>query len=208
MPTLRSRVVKLALDDPELKPHLARVIQAAEETDEEGKFERGEDVPLSKMPKKLQDNAKNPPPSVQKVKERIKERSKKAHLDDRTLGQLVEMAADSMELPRDDARVTRDVEQKAKAFERALAQALAVWVQKYPPEDGSDVDDVMDEEAGYLVYMTLDEQGVGIWDGRWDRFYSDTKKLEQYLTRALDRSYRALRDAINDAAYETAGEGD
>lgn len=50
-----------------------------DEDDKEAKFERGEDVPLSKMPKKLQDNAKNPPPSVQKVKEKIK--SKKASVE-------------------------------------------------------------------------------------------------------------------------------
>lgn len=132
---------------------------------------------------------------------------KKATLDPRTLNQLVEMAAESAGLDASDARATREVNQAAKKFTHALSKALSLWTQKHPPENGATVSDLMRAEAAYAVFMTLEEHGVGIWDGRWDQFYDDTRKLEQFLERALDREYRELRDAIEAAAYEAAGEG-
>jgi len=89
MPTLRQATIRLAHENEELRPLLLPLLTASEEEEDEdekeGKFERGEDVPLSEMPKKLQDNAKNPPPSVQKVKEKIKSKSKKGSIPEQEL---------------------------------------------------------------------------------------------------------------------------
>jgi len=52
---------------------------AAEESDAEAKFERGEDVPLKDMPEKLQENAKNPPPEVKALKDKMKGEKAAAH---------------------------------------------------------------------------------------------------------------------------------
>lgn len=46
-----------------------------EEALKESKFERGEDVPLEKLPEELQDNVKNPPESVKQVTEDMKKAS-------------------------------------------------------------------------------------------------------------------------------------
>ena len=83
MTNLRSATIRLAQQRPEMRSVLLPLLKASEDEDEddgekEGKFERGEDVPLSKMPKKLQDNANNPPPEVQAVKDKIKAKNKKA----------------------------------------------------------------------------------------------------------------------------------
>jgi hypothetical protein len=50
-----------------------------EESDTEAKFEKGEDVPLKDMPKKLQENAKNPPPEVKALKDKMKGEKSAAH---------------------------------------------------------------------------------------------------------------------------------
>jgi len=190
-----------------------------EETDAEGKFEKGKKVPLSQLPEALQSNAENPPAAVQEMKDKMEEGNKKAawdHLKDasvkratldrKTLDRLVEMAADSSEYEdADAAQATPEVKMAADKFTRALSKALSVYAQKHPPEDGSTVADLMDTEGAYLAYMTLEGAAVGIWDGRWRRFYKDTKSLERFLERALDRPHQELQTAIENAAYETAG---
>ena len=71
--SLRGRLIRLAHANPSLRPHILPLLkQSAEESDSEGKFEKGEDVPLSEMPDELEENAKNPPPSVKKLKEKMK----------------------------------------------------------------------------------------------------------------------------------------
>lgn len=55
-------------------------ILATADDAKEGKFEKGKEVSLDEMPAELQDNAKNPPPEVQEVKDEI---SKKARVDPR-----------------------------------------------------------------------------------------------------------------------------
>jgi hypothetical protein len=189
------------------------------ETDAEGKFEKGKKVPLSQLPEALQYNAENPPAEVQELKKQMEKKNKtaawdslkdastkRAELDRKTLNQLVEMAAESSEYDNSrDAEATPEVKMAADKFTRALSKALSVYAQKHPPEDGSTVGDLMDAEGAYLVYMTLEGHGVGIWDGRWDKFYDNTKSLERFLGRALDRPHQDLNTAIENAAFETAG---
>lgn len=163
MPSLRSRVAKLALETPELRGNLACVLREARE-------------------------------------------NKTADINRRNLNEIVDRAAEAMGYPPGTARVTPAVIQEAAKFSRAVSKALSVWVQKYPPEDGSNVGALMDAEGAYLVFMTLDGHGVGVWDGRWSRFYKNTTKLKQFLERALSRDHQAFKNAIDEAAYETAGE--
>lgn len=44
---------------------------AKKETDKDSKYEEGEDVPLKDLPKELQENVKNPPPGVKKLKQKL-----------------------------------------------------------------------------------------------------------------------------------------
>lgn len=130
---------------------------------------------------------------------------KNAVLDTRTLDQLVEMAADSFGYDTSGVYATRQVEQAAAKFTKAVAKALSLWTQKNPPKGGATVSDLMRAGGAYAVFMTLEGHGVGIWDGRWGRFYDDTTKLERFLERAVTREYDALTNAIRDAAFETGG---
>ena len=200
MSSFRSRVAKLALENPELRGDLMPLLrrQASEESDTEGKFEKG----------KPADPTKNMSPADkakwEEENEKHRDKFKAASLDARTLDQLVEMEAESFDLPNwRDAEATPAVRRAADNFERALSKALSVWVQKHPPEDGSTVEDLMDEEAGYNVFMTLEGHGVGIWDGRWDHFYKNTTSLEKFLERALAKEHGNLKDALEEAAFET-----
>jgi hypothetical protein len=63
--------------------------------------------------------------------------------------------------------------------------------------------------------MTLRGEGVGIWDGRWDDFYSqdeidDVQKFleEQLGSFADDAGSGSLTEVFDDAAYETGGESE
>jgi len=70
---LRAATIRLAHENPELRPLLLPLLTASDDEDEkEGRFEEGEDVPLDELPKELQKNVTDPPPSVEKVKEKIK----------------------------------------------------------------------------------------------------------------------------------------
>lgn len=88
--SLRAETIKLAKANPKLRHLLLPLLgeprtakkadeDEADDGEKESKFEKGEDVPVSALPKALQKNVKDPPPSVQKVKEKIK--SKKGSPD-------------------------------------------------------------------------------------------------------------------------------
>jgi hypothetical protein len=139
----------------------------------------------------------------------------KASLDPHTLDQLVEMEAESNEIDNwKDARATPAVKREAQKFEKDLDRTLAIWTQKYPLKEGFDSDDLMDANGAYVVLMTLMGHGVGIWDGRWDKFFNNPKKdikaLGDFLKRKLSRyaddtGGGSLVAAFRDAAYETTG---
>ncbi len=78
MSKLRSRAIRLAKERPDLRDILLPVLAAKDE--KEGKFEEGEDVPLSELPAEVAENAKNPPEKVRKLKEEMKEKGKSAAL--------------------------------------------------------------------------------------------------------------------------------
>lgn len=127
------------------------------------------------------------------------------------LQQLVEMAAESSELPNyKDAESNDHVQAVAAEYDAALRQALEELVTKYPPENGASAEDLWEAQAPYLVLMTLRGEGVGIWDGDWEEFYSDTERAEDFLKQRLRRfathaGSGKLEEAFMDAAYESCG---
>lgn len=70
-------------------PEVERLIQAKEtdeskdDGDKESKFEKGEDVPVSELPKELRENVKDPPPSVKKLKKKLKKKADDGQLPEK-----------------------------------------------------------------------------------------------------------------------------
>lgn len=87
----------------------------------------------------------------------------------------------------------------AQDFTKALSKALSVWVQANPPKDGATVADMMQADGPYNVFVTLDEDAddVGLLDGRWDQFYDNTRKMEQFLARAIGYETANLKAALD-----------
>jgi len=126
--------------------------------------------------------------------------------DDRTLDQLVEMAAESLEYPNaDEAYATEEVRQLASEFDDAVYDALEEVVRRYPPKGDATAEDLFDADGPYNILMTLRGEGVGIWDGRWEEFYDDTEEVERLLKQKLVKWADKLEDAFHNAAYETGG---
>ena len=146
---------------------------------------------------------------------RTRRKLAKAYLDDdATLIQLIDMAAESgaYEEPAGGWKVTKEIEREVTKFERELQKALDQWTKKRPLKGMFTTDTLMDANGGYLVFMTLRGEGVGIWDGDWDEFFEndkDLKDLEKFLEQKL-RKYAdhtgggSLNQAIDNAAYEQA----
>jgi hypothetical protein len=201
-----------------------RQVRAADEDDKDAKFEKGEDVPLKDMPKKLQENVKNPPPSVQKLKEKLK--SKKAYIDDGTLEQLVDMAMESAGSEGDvSGEAWEEVSDAAGEWNDAVSKALLRWVKgnqaklnlKARPfrrvRTEQDIVDVLQQHrggAGYLYFMEMEGHGVGTWDGDWDQLFVNgdrtVDELSKYMERAVASEYRDLQTAIENAAFSAESE--
>ena len=136
-------------------------------------------------------------------------------LSTRTLDWLVEGAAESAGLDNThQAEATSEVKALAKKFERDLEKTMEAWHKKNPGAlvDGTDVDDLLDDGAAYLVLMTLRGEGAGVWDGDWDHYFTDgdrgIKTLERFMGPKLsqyadDSGTGSLNDAFEAAAYET-----
>lgn len=136
-----------------------------------------------------------------------------ARLSDDVIMGLLEMEAESQELDRSEVGITDELEAAIDAYEAALETALEEVVERWPPADGATIEDLEDVgKAAYLVLMTLRGEGVGIWDGDWDEFYSreEIDEIEEYLKRKLgkfadDSGSGSLNEAFMNAAWETAG---
>lgn len=133
---------------------------------------------------------------------------------DGTLQQLLEMERESAESPVEDSdlEITEELSQAVSDYEDELYNVLSQVVQRFPPKDRATAQELFDAEAPYLVLMTLRGEGVGIWDGRWDNFYDDTKPVERFLKKELGkyatdagsgRIEMALQNAVYDAEQRT-----
>jgi len=160
-------------------------------------------VDLAKRYPQLKPNSRRPPDS-------------RGLADDPVLlGQLCEMAAESMELENwKDAEPNDEVFEVAREYDQALREAFEELVEKYPPENDGAADDLWNANGPYLVLMTLQGQGVGIWDGDWVDFYEDTDRAEKFLKGKLRKfsdgtGAGKLEEAFMNAASESCeGGGD
>ena len=59
---------------------MQRLLTAKKESDKDSKYEEGEDVPLEDLPQELQDNVEDPPPSVEKLKEKLEKKKASANV--------------------------------------------------------------------------------------------------------------------------------
>lgn len=147
---LRKRLIRLAHEHPELRSDLLPILAAQQEDEEkDAKFEKGKDVPLKDMPKKLQENAKNPPPEVKALKEKMK--GKKGTLDRADLNRLENQADPGAAewMGHFPFQMTKVDHMAAKAACLVLADYLAE-MQLDPVFDEREVD----QELRQLSYKT------------------------------------------------------
>ena len=159
--------------------------------------------------------------------------TKYATIDDaKTLGQLIEEQVSSMtdELPREEqkkalgrVKVTSAVKEKAAAWDTAVEHSLTEWCGKHmdflklgeegplsraqTAEDAVRVMMGLRGGAGYLYYMEHEGAGTGTWDGGWDGLFktprTSLKILSQHVLGSTHTPYKALQEAIFDAALDT-----
>jgi hypothetical protein len=92
-------------------------------------------------------------------------------------------------------RVSSQIRRAADSFVRGLSNLLSVWTQKFRPENGGTLLDLMEDDAAYKVYAMLSDEPGGL-GRRWPPFYDDTLGLQDLLMKGLAREYRALRAAL------------
>jgi len=112
-----------------------------------------------------------------------------------------------------DSRIKWEgINAETEKYETALTNAVGEWIENNPGalEDEYGEEDLSDDAALIDVYFTLSEAGVGIWDGRWDHFFTDekyVKEIESYLKKKLsgfvDSSQSgSLEEEFFSAVYE------
>ena len=132
---------------------------------------------------------------------------------DEIILQFLEYAADTFEFDEEgcEFEVTNNLKKAFIKFEKDLEKVLEDYIKKNPLVEGYTVDDLLEEDCPYLVFMTLRGEGVGIWDGSWDDFFKnpkeDIKKLEKVLKQKLnkyadDSGSGALNELLMDTVYE------
>ena len=95
-----------------------RLLSASEYEEElkEGKHETGKSVPLSKLPEELQENVKNPPESVTKLKEEMKSKSAKFERgEDVPVEDLPEEVQENVKNPPESVQKVKEEMQDKKA---------------------------------------------------------------------------------------------
>ena len=138
-------------------------------------------------------------------------------IDRHTLDQLVEMAGESMGFTNWKGMVaTTGVLKEARKFEDAVKHTLNRWgiSHKNALKYHYSWEDLYRDNGAYLVLMTLRGEGVGIWDGSWDRYFEDRdqiKKLQSYLHDDLHlfadvTGGGSLNQEFLDAAHEQSEE--
>lgn len=108
----------------------------------------------------------------------------------------------------DDYEITEELGEQLDAYKKKLSIALEEWTNLYPPKYEHSLREILDADAAYNVFMTLNGEGVGIWDGRWDRFYSegDIRSLQSFLKKKLgsfadDTGGGTLNEAFRNAVF-------
>jgi hypothetical protein len=116
-----------------------------------------------------------------------------------------------------EAETTLELEKAFEEFEVVLEGVLAEELDSCPTFlEEYCVEDVMACSAPLDVLMTLNEEGVGIWDGRWDHFFEDPDDIERLERRLKERLQKyadftgggSLNEALMKAAFESTGNMD
>lgn len=134
------------------------------------------------------------------------------------MSELVDMRAETLDpsgrgvVPSEvsgEISYTDEFVEKVFAYENALKEALEEVVERWPPLDEATADELFDDEAPFLVLMTLEGHGVGIWDGSWDKHFdrNQIEKVQAFLKQKL-RKYAdgsgsgSLPEAMDELVYE------
>jgi hypothetical protein len=141
-------------------------------------------------------------------------------LDADTIAQLIQAHAESMGYDCEEPQPSRKTMVHIADFGRRLQSAIRRWCEahEYMLAPGVSADEIYEDESGYAVLQTLNGEGVGIWDGRWDHHFARGKEreaiesLRKELSRALgrfadDTGGGVLNNALNEDA-ERCSEGD
>jgi hypothetical protein len=107
-------------------------------------------------------------------------------------------------VPRGEHEITPELRAEWEKYEAALLVAL----EKCCPTGDSNL--MLNEDAAYNVFMTLNGEGVGIWDGRWSHLFSKEKidNLSAFLENELSHfadctGGGTLNNAFTEACYKT-----
>lgn len=155
---------------------------------------------------------------------------KTAHIDDRTLDQLVDMAVESVGGDPTNSDFTPALKGARDKWHNAVEDALEKWLEKPKNfakldldssvfrgvEDQEDIDMVVEAlqehrgGAGYLYFMEMEGHGVGTWDGDWDQLFVDgdrtVSELSKYMERTVSREHQNLKNEIDEIAFASVPE--
>lgn len=152
------------------------------------------------------------------------------HMDEFTLLQLLEGVSErnhhyadtgedidaSTLVPKRELQITDALRTAWVNYENTLRIALIEWLTVPANFSGLGQDGaetltgalMHDHDAPYAVFMTLNGEGVGIWDGRWAEMFSDaqieslSKHLEGRLSDfANDSGSGSVNEALDAATY-------
>ena len=132
------------------------------------------------------------------------------------LDNLVVMQAEALGFEdAENAYATEKLQQVYTKFETAVYEAL----ENYDFDDLLNGDftflDLYHDDGPFQVLMTLNGEGVGIWDGSWDHYFrdpKDIKALQTYLGEVLlgwaeSTGTGKLNDAIETAVFDSLEAG-
>ena len=103
----------------------------------------------------------------------------------------------------DDKINWTDIEAEADKYESALFNAITEWVKDHPLAEGYTDEDLMTDDTLADVYFTLQGAGVGIWDGRWDEYFTNEKDLEE-IEKFLELKLRGFCDGTGGGSLSEA----
>lgn len=128
--------------------------------------------------------------------------------DEKYLQILVRTAAETYEMTCDRPFVPDSLRRIWLSYEHDVLAALRYWarshVRPHPLKWATTV--FQEGDAPMLVWFTLTEAGVGIWDGSWDRFVQNDDNVLKSLRGTLEVRLGHWVPRIEDALLEAARE--
>lgn len=131
------------------------------------------------------------------------------------LNYLVKREARNLGLDHASASATPAVATASTAFYVQASNALAVALQRFPPDTGIapesvDAGDLMKQQAAFYLYLYMDDPTEFDTRGtlNWARSVWKTSTIPavlRFCRNTLGRPFSRMKDAVVDAAIETAG---